>query len=85
MANVTTLKKPTLDAARAFAELSTAHQEAGSVGESWVISRQVVAGYREVNTSDNTIKYYAGDATTLLLTVTKAQATGSPTITFTPS
>lgn len=75
----------TFMAARAFAEPATAHQGAGSVGEAWVISRQVLAGYRVVNTNDGAVTVYAADATTPLLTLTKVQATGSPTITITPS
>jgi len=63
--------------------LATAHQNAGSVGEALLLGRIVQAGTVVINTADNTMKYYLG--TTLYLTRTVAQATGSPTITITPS
>ena len=47
----------TFIADRAFAELATAHQEAGSVGEAWVIARQVLAGYRVANTNSGAVTY----------------------------
>ncbi len=75
----------TFIADRAFAELATAHQEAGSVGEAWVIARQVLAGYRVANTNSGAVTYYGADGTTPLITLTKTQATASPTITVTPS
>jgi|GEM_PF-5288245 len=68
-----------------LAAVATSQQGAGSVGEALVTVRQRVAGYLVMNTTANTIKIYEADNATLRLTLTKAQATGSATITITPS
>lgn len=66
-------------------EVATAHQATGSVGKYLTDMRQRLAGYIVLNTQNNTIEVYEEDGETLRFTLTKAQATGSPTITITPS
>lgn len=68
-----------------LAALATSQQGTGSVGEAIVTIRQILAGYRVADTSDNTVKFYESDGETLRLTLTKQQATGSSTTTYTPS
>ncbi len=68
-----------------MAVVATSQQGPGSVGEILETVRQRLAGYQVINTNNNTLQVYERDAATLRFTLTEAQASGSPTITITPS